>query len=145
MTCVTLEQARVFCTWNHKRLPTSDEYAAAVSGAVRRPYPWGADAPAATRLNACGAECAPAGLYAVADGFPRTAPTASFPDGRTPEGAYDLSGNVAEWVEAGAVAMVRGGSFEDVLASSVSASGVRVGAVAGPSVGFRCAADSAAR
>ena len=145
VTCVSLEQARVFCTWSHKRLPSGDEHVAAVTGAVRRPYPWGADAPSASRLNACGPECAPAGLYDVADGFARTAPTSSFPDGRTPDGAYDLAGNVAEWVEAGPLPMVRGGSYEDVLASSVSASGARAFDGAGPWVGFRCAADSAAR
>jgi hypothetical protein len=145
VNCVTLEQARVFCTWSHKRLPTNDEYVAAVAGTMRRSYPWGADAPAATRLNACGPECAAAGLYAEPDAFPRTAPTSSFPDGRTPDGAYDLAGNVAEWVEAGSASLVRGGSYEDVLASSVSVSGARSFTGAAPSVGFRCAADSAAR
>jgi formylglycine-generating enzyme required for sulfatase activity len=142
VTCVTIEQARVFCTWVHKRLVTNDEYSAAATGATHRAYPWGADPPAADRLNACGGECSDAGLYAASDGFPRTAPTASFARGRTPEGAYDLAGNVAEWVEGGTTALARGGSYEDVLASSVSASGVRSSAVAGPLVGFRCAADA---
>jgi len=145
VTCVTIDQARVFCTWIHKRLATGDELSAAAGGAARRAYPWGDEPPAADRLNACGSECAAAGLYAESDGFPRSAPTASFLNGRTPEGAYDLAGNVAEWVDGAGAPVTRGGSYEDVVASTVSSTGSRVGGVAGPSVGFRCAADAGSR
>jgi formylglycine-generating enzyme required for sulfatase activity len=142
ITCVTPEQSRVFCTWLRKRLVRYDEYTAAAGGASQRPYPWGAEPPAADRLNACGGECTSGGLFAASDGFPRTAPTGSFPSGRTPEGVHDLAGNAAEWVESG-VPVARGGSYEATAAAAVSTSAADVGAAAGPSIGFRCAADAA--
>ena len=54
-------------------------------GLAGRRYPWGNDAPDVTRANykESGKE------DAVAVG--------SFPAGRTPEGVYDLAGNVSEW------------------------------------------------
>ena len=142
-TCVTLEQARIFCRWQKKRLPTSSEWTAAASGAARRTYPWGDSEPASDRLNACGIECASPGMFASSDGQKGTAPVGSFPKGASPEGALDLAGNVAEWVESTADGVVRGGSFEDVDAASVSSTSARdVGAAATvPSVGFRCASD----
>ena len=36
-------------------------------------------------------------LFDYSDGFPETAPVASFPAGNTPEGISDLAGNVWEW------------------------------------------------
>lgn len=142
-TCVTLEQARTFCRWQKKRLPSSAEWTAAAAGAARRTYPWGDSAPESDRLNACGTECSSQGMFASSDGQKGTAPVGSFPKGASPEGALDLAGNVAEWVESTADGVVRGGSFEDVDVASVSSTSTRdVGAAATlPSVGFRCASD----
>jgi formylglycine-generating enzyme required for sulfatase activity len=53
----------------------------------------------------------------------------------------DLAGNVAEWVEAGSMNVVRGGSFEDFDPASVGSLSTRVVDAAAPSIGFRCAAD----
>jgi formylglycine-generating enzyme required for sulfatase activity len=80
-------------------------------------------------------------MYPAADGYVRTAPAGSFARGASPDGAFDLAGNVAEWVDGSLVPVVRGGSYADVNASSVSSTHVQTGAVAGPSIGFRCAAD----
>ena len=38
-----------------------------------------------------------AGAPHVRDGYSLTAPPKQFPDDRTPEGVYDLAGNVTEW------------------------------------------------
>ena len=141
VNCVTLEQARGFCAWQTKRLVGNHEWTAAAMGNGRRPYPWGTELPAADRLNACGAECAAAGMYAGSDGHVRTAPTGAFPLGRTPDGVDDLAGNVAEWVEGGLLPTARGGSFEDVDVASVRSLEARAVEAASATVGFRCAAD----
>ncbi len=141
--CVSLEQARGYCAWRGKRLPTNDEWTAASAGATGRPYAWGTDAPSSDRLNACGTECGSPSMYEASDAYPRTAPRGAFPLGRSPEGALDLAGNVAEWVELGGTGVVRGGSFEDVDVAAVSATAVRDAPAGGADVaiGFRCAKD----
>lgn len=141
VSCVTADQARVFCTWNAKRLVRNDEWTSATSGAARRVYPWGAEPPAADRLNACGLECAAASMYTTSDGYVSTAPAGSFPLGRSPEGAHDLAGNVAEWVDGALAPTARGGSYADVAAAAVTSSSLVVNAAPGPTIGFRCAAD----
>jgi formylglycine-generating enzyme required for sulfatase activity len=80
-------------------------------------------------------------MYAASDGHVRTAPVGSFPLGITPNGVLDLAGNVAEWVDGTLSPVARGGSYADTDRTRVASMDVRSGDVAGPSVGFRCAAD----
>lgn len=143
INCVTLEQARSFCRWQRKRLVGDLEWTAAAAGSSARPYPWGEGAPSPAHLNACGAECAAPAMYAESDGFVETAPGASFPGGASPEGVFDLAGNVAEWVELESESVARGGSFEDREPSAVASTAARVVARGGqaPAIGFRCAKD----
>ncbi len=106
INCVAFEQAHAFCKHQGKRLPSEEEWELAARGTEARPYPWGADAPGPTFLNACGAECAAKGklldtgwtpLYSGEDGWSGTAPVRSYPAGRTPTGVFNLAGNVSEW------------------------------------------------
>jgi formylglycine-generating enzyme required for sulfatase activity len=105
---VDYDQARTFCAWAGKRLPTEEEWEyAARAGAEGRKFPWGNDKPDQTRLNGCGEECTknlrahrfPSGaaLYPASDGWPETAPVGSFPAGASKDGVLDMAGNVWEW------------------------------------------------
>jgi formylglycine-generating enzyme required for sulfatase activity len=142
VNCVSKSQAVAYCTWRKKRLVRNDEWTAAATGDSSAAFVWGADRPTPDRLNACGAECAAAGMYPASDGYVATAPTGSFPAGRSPEGVLDLAGNVAEWVD-GASA-VRGGSFADTDPAAVTATAARGVApeTSEPTIGFRCARDA---
>lgn len=108
VNCVDYEQARAYCAWVGKRLPTEEEWELAARGGTEsRRFPWGNNQPGPTRLNACGLECTknlvaqrfPGGnpMYPASDGWPETAPVGSFPAGASKHGVLDLAGNVWEW------------------------------------------------
>jgi formylglycine-generating enzyme required for sulfatase activity len=135
-TEVSFDGARAYCEWAGKRLPTEAEWQRTCEGTEGRVYPWGAD------VDSTGA--APANLEGTGDGFERTAPVGSYPDGRGPGGHWDLGGNVWEWtLGPEGQPMLRGGSWangytlarcahRDDPSSSHSY-------YKGSSVGFRCA------
>lgn len=125
---VTWDQAREYCDWIGKRLPTETEWEIAARGPFGWIYPWGNN---------------PDKVKQKTDG---TSAVTDNPANRSFFGAYFMSGNVWEWVSepytptAGNEYVMRGGSYGplDVLTVALS---VPDDNPSNKKTGFRCAAS----
>jgi sulfatase modifying factor 1 len=119
ITCVDWSQAKAYCKWAQKRLPTEEEWEWAARGQSRgSAYPWGDDAPGD---RACwageGADLKNAKRHS-------TCPVGAFPAGDAPGGIHDLAGNACEWTASkydDRYVVVRGGAFGDSNPSGLRA------------------------
>lgn len=83
VTFVTWFDADEYCKWKGKRLPTEAEWEKAARGTDGREFPWGSEFDK-KKVNALGE-------------YTSTTPAGMFPEGKSPYGALDMSGNVQEW------------------------------------------------
>lgn len=97
MNCINWNEAKAYCAWKGRRLPTEAEWQKAARGGCDKylgkdcqeampKFPWGNQAPTCKHAyhSACGGD----------------SPYLDFlKEGMSPYGAYHMAGNVAEWVE----------------------------------------------
>ncbi|WP_323379745.1 formylglycine-generating enzyme family protein [Streptomyces alkaliphilus] len=134
ITGLTLPHAAQLAHRLGARMPTSVEWEWMASGAVRR-FPWGNDTPGRDHAN----------LRGLGPGHPT--PVRTHPAGRTPDGLWDVGGNVWEWTTApwrrDRVALLRGGSYHSLAqyAECAHANDVPPG-IASPGIGLRPVRDT---
>jgi formylglycine-generating enzyme required for sulfatase activity len=147
VTCVNWQEATNYCAWQGKRLPSEAEWEIAAHGSGDPLiYPWGNTE----------ADCTVANFAMCALASPQ--PVRSYPDGLSTKGAFDMAGNVAEWVidwfgiyetggspnpmgpPTGTMKIVRGGDYSSPATGLRSSHRVQmVSTTRNDNVGFRCA------
>ncbi|MBI4819464.1 MAG: formylglycine-generating enzyme family protein [Deltaproteobacteria bacterium] len=149
VNCVSWFQAKTFCRWKGKRLPSGLEWEKAARGTDGRKYPWGNDEFGIDFLANVADESLRIDrpryliIRGYRDGLSESGPVGGYPLGESPYGVLDMVGNVHEWVsdaaERDGQAHVRGGNFLVPQWFGVSARATLTSDSHNPLTGFRCA------
>jgi serine/threonine-protein kinase len=135
INCVTYAQAEAFCKWDGKRLPRESEWELAARGPKGNKYVWGDAEPSCDKAwYDRNGSCLNAAMEVA------TTSVGVIADDRNGQLAYDLAGNVSEWVVSGGSERVtKGGNFNaepQELAAALRS--LRASGFAHVTVGFRC-------
>ena len=82
---VDWSQASIYCSWAGRKLPTEAQWEKAARGPEAFTYPWGNNTPNKTLLN-------------FNSNIGDTTQVGTYENGKSPYGAFDMAGNVWEWV-----------------------------------------------
>jgi len=98
---VSWNDAKDYCEWVDRRLPTEAEWEKAASWdneqGIKYIYPWGNDFNG-NLLNFCDKNCSFSWADRNSDdGYEFISPVGTYPAGASPYGALDMAGNVWEW------------------------------------------------
>jgi formylglycine-generating enzyme required for sulfatase activity len=159
---ITWIMAKTYCEWRGARLPTEAEWEKAARGKDEFIYPWGNDFDALLS-NFCDTNCSNYVDRSKNDGYGKTSPVGTYPNGASPYGVFDMAGNAYEWVadwfdtnyyanspssnplgpSNGQFRVLRGGSFgsSDIYVRTTSRWSAKENAV-NEYWGFRCAKDA---